>query len=135
MAELQVQRALDIYEAADGHHSLGVATCRNNLGRIYENRNQNEEGVKFLEEAATIRKDILGTHPDTAFTLLNYGTGLAALDKFLDASRVLAKAAEMYSALGMDDNQYARAARDNLKVCQAHLQPKACDCYAPYMGK
>ena len=135
VAELQVQRALDIYEAADGHHSLGVSTCLNNLGRIYENRNQNEEGVKFLEEAATIRKDILGTHPDTAFTLLNYGTGLAALDKFLDASRVLAKAAEMYSALGMDDNQYARAARDNLKVCQAHLQPKACDCYDPYMGK
>lgn len=125
VAELQVQRALDIYEAADGHHSLGVSTCLNNLGRIYENRNQNKEGVKFLEEAATIRKDILGTHPDTAFTLLNYGTGLAALDKFLDASRVLAKAAEMYSALGMDDNQYARAARDNLKVCQAHLQPKA----------
>lgn len=92
VAELQVQRALDIYEAADGHHSLGVSTCLNNLGRIYENRNQNEEGVKFLEEAATIRKDILGTHPDTAFTLLNYGTGLAALDKFLDASRVLAKA-------------------------------------------
>ena len=135
VAELQVPRALDIYEAADGHHSLGVSTCLNNLGRIYENRNQNEEGVKFLEEAATIRKDILGTHPDTAFTLLNYGTGLAALDKFLDASRVLAKAAEMYSALGMDDNQYARAARDNLKVCQAHLQPKACDCYDPYMGK
>ena len=35
----------------------------------------------------------------------------------------------------MDDNQYARAARDNLKVCQAHLQPKACDCYDSYMGK
>jgi len=135
VAELMVQRAMDIYEKAEGHHCLGVSTCLNNLGRIYENRDQNEQGVKYLEEAATIRQDILGTHPDTAFTLLNYGTGLAGLDKFLEASRVLSKAAEMYSAMGMDNNQYAKAARDNLKVCQAHLQPKACDCYDPYCGK
>ena len=117
VAELLVQRALDVYEKADGRQSLGVSTCLNNLGRIYENMGDNEMGVKFLRESAQIRQDLLGVHPDTAFSLLNYGTGLAALGRFGEAAEALARCQAIYRELGMEESPHAKACAENLGLC------------------
>ncbi|MBQ2476755.1 MAG: tetratricopeptide repeat protein, partial [Desulfovibrio sp.] len=113
-----VQRALDLYEKADGRQSLGVSTCLNNLGRIYENMGDSEKGVKLLKESAQIRQDLLGVHPDTAFSLLNYGTGLAALGHFGEASEALARCQAVYRELGMEESPYAKACAENLAHCR-----------------
>ncbi len=120
-----LESALALYEKHAGRRSLGVSTCLNNLGRSAENQGRNEEGVRYLEEAASIRVELLGTHPDSAFTLLNYGTGLAALGQYLKASEVLSHCAAMYQSLGMSDSVYAQAARRNLDLCSQALNPPA----------
>ena len=117
VAELLVQRALDVYEKADGRQSLGVSTCLNNLGRIYENMGDSEKGVKLLKESAQIRQDLLGVHPDTAFSLLNYGTGLAALGRFGEAAEALARCQAIYRELGMEESPHAKACAENLGLC------------------
>ncbi len=123
--------ALALYEKNDGRRSLGVSTCLNNLGRSSENQNDMEKGAVYLEEAASIREELLGVHPDSAFTLLNYGTCLAALGQYLKAAQTLAHCAAVYEALDMSDSPFAAAARKNLELCSSALEPKeASSCLA-----
>lgn len=130
-ADVHLLRALELYEQNDGRRSLGVSTCLNNLGRSAENQGDNEKGVKYLEEAASIREELLGVHPDCAFTLLNYGTGLSALEEFEKGAKALAHALAIYDQLGMLETPYAKAARKNLNVCLDALgaRPRSsCSC-------
>lgn len=122
-ADVQLKRALDIYEKNDGRKSLGVSTCLNNLGRSSEHQGNLEKGCAYLEEAAKIREELLGVHPDSAFTLLNYGTSLAGLGQYLKAAQTLAHCCAVYEALGMSDSPYAEAARKNLDICASALNP------------
>ena len=120
-----LKEALALYERNEGRRSLGVSTCLNNLGRSSENQGRNEEGVTYLEEAASIREELLGVHPDSAFTLLNYGTALAATGQYLKAAQTLAHCAALYEALQLSDSPYAAAARKNLDICATALNPAA----------
>lgn len=119
-AEQLVEQALALYR--ESGNRLGISTCLNNLGRIYENRNENERGVGYLREASALREELLGRHPDTAFTLLNYGTGLAGTGKYPEASTVLERAARMYEELGLSESRYAQACRQNLELCKRQMQ-------------
>lgn len=122
-ADKLLLEALAIYEKNDGRRSFGVSTCLNNLGRSSENQNNLEQGAVYLEEAASIREELLGVHPDSAFTLLNYGTCLAGLGQYMKAAQTLAHCAAVYEALGLSDSPYAVAARKNLELCSAALEP------------
>ena len=133
-ADELLKEALAIYEKVEGGRFMGVSTCLNNLGRSAENQGKESEALLYLAEAADIRLQVLGNHPDTAFTLLNYGTALASVGEFTEASRVLMKGAEIYSQLGMDSSPYAKACRDNLQVCQQNIQPIVCSCAAGGAG-
>ena len=124
-ADTILKEALALYERNEGRRSLGVSTCLNNLGRSSENQGRNEEGVTYLEEAASIREELLGVHPDSAFTLLNYGTALAATGQYLKAAQTLAHCAALYEALQLSDSPYAAAARKNLDICASALNPAA----------
>ncbi len=115
--------ALALYEKNEGRRSFGVSTCLNNLGRSSENQNDLEKGAVYLEEAASIREELLGVHPDSAFTLLNYGTCLASLGQYMKAAQTLAHCAAVYEALGLSDSPYAVAARKNLELCSSALDP------------
>ncbi|MCR5813876.1 MAG: tetratricopeptide repeat protein [Desulfovibrio sp.] len=105
------------YSKISGRKSLGVSACLNNQGRILENLGENEAAIPLYAEACAIRQELLGTHEDTAFTLLNYGTALAALGRYREAAEQLLACKDMYLALGLEDSPYLQAARDNLMLC------------------
>lgn len=130
-ADVLLRQALELYEKNDGRRSLGVSTCLNNLGRSSENQGLNEQGVKYLEEAAGIRQELLGVHPDAAFTLLNYGTGLTGLGEYEKGAKVLGQCLAVYESLGMMETPYAQAARKNFNLCMQALgeRPRSsCGC-------
>ena len=120
-ADAFLLEALALYEKNDGRRSLGVSTCLNNLGRSSEHQGNLEKGCEYLAEAASIREEILGVHPDSGFTLLNYGTSLAGLGQYLKAAETLAHCCAVYEALGLSDSPWAAAARKNLEICSAAL--------------
>ncbi len=123
-AESLLREALRLYEQAQGRRCMGVSTCLNNLGRICENRGEMARGVALHAEASSIRKEILGMHKDTAFSLGNYGAALAGNEQWQEAASVLMDAIVMYSQLDMDESPYARACRENLDVCRrATMKP------------
>ncbi len=127
-ADVLLLQAMELYEKNEGRRCLGVSTCLNNLGRSSENQGKCEQGVRYLEEAAGIRDELLGVHPDAAFTFLNYGTGLSALGEYEKGSRALAQCVAIYEALGMEDTEYCKAARKNLHTCLDAMagQPRSC---------
>ncbi|MBQ7585346.1 MAG: tetratricopeptide repeat protein [Desulfovibrionaceae bacterium] len=112
-----LNEALERYTAKSGRHSLGVSACLNNLGRILENEGENEQSIPYFSEASMIRRDILGTHPDTAFALLNFGTALAGIGSYKEAAQVLIECRDMYLNLGLEDSPYLEACRENLMLC------------------
>ncbi len=120
-AKVLLLDALQAFEAAEGRESLGVSACLNNLGRIKENQGENKEGVALLAEAAGIRKKLLGKHPETAFTLLNYGTALAGVGRIHEAANVLTECAAMYAHLGMAETRLYQACQSNLNVCRREI--------------
>ncbi len=129
-ADALLLQAMALYEKNEGRRCLGVSTCLNNLGRSSENQGRNEQGVKYLEEAAGIRDELLGIHPDAAFTFLNYGTGLTALGEYEKGSMALARCVSIYEALDMEETELCRAARKNLHICLEAMaaQPRGCCC-------
>ena len=83
-----------------------------------------DEALALHAEASSIRKEILGMHKDTAFSLGNYGAALAGNEQWQEAASVLMDAIVMYSQLDMDESPYARACRENLDVCRrATMKP------------
>ena len=116
-----LKEALASFEAAEGRESLGVSACLNNLGRILENQGENESGIPLFAEAAAIRRKLLGRHPETAFTLLNYGTALVAVGRIYDAANVLAECAALYAHLDMNDSPLCKACLSNLELCRREI--------------
>ncbi len=117
LARDMMEECLARYTKQSGRKSLGVSACLNNLGRILENLGDNEASLPLFAEACAIREELLGSHEDTAFTLLNYGTALAALGRYQEASEKLLACKDMYLALGLTDSPYLEACRDNLMLC------------------
>ena len=117
LARELLEDCLERYTRVAGRKSLGVSACLNNLGRILENLGENEAAIPLYAEACAIRREILGSHEDTAFTLLNYGTALAALGRYREAAEQLLACKDIYLALDMTDSPYLQAARDNLMLC------------------
>ena len=117
LARELIEDCLERYTRVAGRKSLVVSACLNNLGRILENLGENEAAIPLFVEACAIRREILGSHEDTAFTLLNYGTALAALGRYREAAEQLLACKDIYLALNMTDSPYLQAARDNLMLC------------------
>lgn len=115
-AEALLQEILPVLEATQGRESLGVSACLNNFGRIRELSGENEKSIPFFTEAVAIRKKLLGQHPDTAFIMLNLGTALAGIGRFIEAIPVLEDCGAMYVTLGLAESRYAKACRANLAL-------------------
>ncbi len=117
-AETCLAKALNIWEASLGRKSMEVSTCLNNLGRIYEQRGLPAQGVDFHQEAVAIRKELLGDHPETAFSLGNLGSALAENGQWRQAIDALEEALGCYQRLGQPHCVEAETCRKNLQACQ-----------------
>lgn len=120
-AEACLNKAMGIWEPLQGRKSFEFSTCLNNLGRIYEQRGLPEQGVAFHQEAVAIRKEILGDHPETAFSLGNLGSALAESGRLQQAIVSLSEAVACYQRIGQANCAEAVACRKNLESCQKAL--------------
>ncbi|WP_276818957.1 tetratricopeptide repeat protein [Mailhella massiliensis] len=118
--ELNLQ-AKALWEKQRGPESLEVSTCLNNLGRIYEEAGRNEEGVAHHRAALAIRRKVLGDHPETAFSMGNLGTALAAANHWKEAAEMLEEAIACYARCGRTEGEDIEGYRYNLSICKKAL--------------
>lgn len=120
-AEAMVRRAMGIWERRHGPECPEIASCLNNLGRIYEERGQLDEGIALHRQAVNMRRKLFGEHPETAFSLGNLGTALASAGQFSEAIDNLEQAIACYAACGLPHAPEVPGYRENLRVCREAL--------------
>lgn len=120
-AEALNLEAKALWEKQRGPESLEVSTCLNNLGRIYEEAGRNEEGVAHHRAALAIRLKVLGDHPETAFSMGNLGTALAAANHWEEAAKMLENAIACYARCGRTEGEDIEGYRYNLNICKRAL--------------
>ncbi|MBQ4615764.1 MAG: tetratricopeptide repeat protein [Mailhella sp.] len=128
-AETFTLQAKEIWEQELGPESLPLSTCLNNLGRICEETNREEEGIAWHRKALAMRKKLLGDHPETAFCYGNLGTALAAYGQFEEAIDMLSAAISTFEKCGKTNGHDVEGYKKNLAVCiNALTAPKTCAC-------
>jgi len=113
--------AKTLWEKQRGPESLEVSTCLNNLGRICEETGRHEEGITYHRAALSIRRRLLGDHPETAFSMGNLGTALAAAGHWKEAADMLAGAISCYARCGHTNGQDIKGYLHNLNICREAL--------------
>ncbi|MFR4119666.1 MAG: tetratricopeptide repeat protein [Bilophila wadsworthia] len=83
------------------------------------------QGVLYHQEAVSIRKEILGIHPETAFSLGNCGAALAGDAQWEKAAQTLEEALSCYESLGLSDSPEAVTCRNNLNLCRNAVKQSA----------
>jgi len=120
-AEDLVRSAMEIWKRLNGEDSLQVSTCLNDLGRICEETDRIDEGISLHRACLAIREKILGTHPETAFSLGNLGTALASAGRWEEGAAVLERALSCYAECGRIEGDAVDGLRSNLEVCRHAL--------------
>ncbi|MEG2140657.1 MAG: tetratricopeptide repeat protein [Bilophila sp.] len=118
LATANLLEAMRIWEGTLGRRSMEVSTCLNNLGRICEQQDNAHQGVVYHQEAVAIRTELLGDHPETAFSLGNLGAALAEDHQWSQAAKTLQQALDCYERLGLFDSPEATTCRSNLTLCR-----------------
>lgn len=119
-AETLITQAKELWEQELGHESLPVSTCLNNLGRICEETDRLEEGIRWHRAAVALRRRLLGEHPETAFCLGNLGTAYAFGGQLENAEQALGEAVAMFEKCG-DGGHDVEGYRKNLDICRKVL--------------
>lgn len=121
-AERIIRSAMELIQDGSRESEILLSSCLNNLGRIYEERGQLAEGVDFHRKCLEKRRLLLGNdHPETAFSLGNLGTGLAAMGNFVEAKDYLEECIASYERLGVNNIQ-VEGWRRNLEVCYMAIE-------------
>lgn len=123
-AENMLLRAKKIWEAQPGEMAEEVGTCLNNLGRIYEERGQNETGADYHRRAVELRR-ALPNKEDLAFSLGNYGVALGSGGKLKEACDALRECVVIYNALGKGAQPEAKAFEANLSLFERAIHESA----------
>ncbi|MGL1932399.1 MAG: tetratricopeptide repeat protein [Desulfotalea sp.] len=122
-ARLSIEQAYIIWRESKGEKSLEVASCANNLGRIYESLGDMKKGIEMHREALSLRAELLGeNHVDTGMSLLGLGTALASNGQLAEAGQIFTRGITLFSNLGMNDSPEINACRANLILCQENGQ-------------
>lgn len=114
-AEARVSQARELWLELGNQEK--VATCLNNLGRIYEEKGELASGVAFHREAVELRRQ-LPNREDLAFSLGNLGVALASMGNFQEASERLKEAVEIYVQLDKAQSPECLAYIKNLEICE-----------------
>ena len=120
-AEALCLEAKVLWEKQRGPESPEVSTCLNNLGRICEETGRAEEGIAWHRRALAMRRKILGDHLETAFSLGNLGTALAAAGQWEEGAAVLEEALACYARCGHREGGDIDGYRRNLSICREAL--------------
>lgn len=122
-AEALLLKARDVFEKQSGDESrMDVSTCLNNLGRIHEERGDLEQGIALHRQAVAIRKELLGDHTETAFSLGNLGVALATAGQWQEAVDTLQEALDCYARAGHTTGPDIEGYRKNLEICRHALK-------------
>lgn len=113
-----IKASLRIWEKINGPECNEVALCLSNLARVHEERNEPLQGAILHGRVAALRKKLLGDHPDTAFSLANYGSSLAEAGCLHEAINALQEALDCYERIGGADSPQAEICRRNLQHCK-----------------
>lgn len=113
-----IKASLRIWEKTNGPECNEVALCLSNLARVHEELNEPLQGARLHGRVATLRKKLLGDHPDTAFSLANYGSSLAEAGCLYEAINALQEALDCYERIGGADSPQAEICRRNLQHCK-----------------
>lgn len=116
-AQALLEQARQLFEQHYGPCSMQVSTCLNNLGRLHECSGNPHTGAQLHEQAVSIRLELLGDHPESAFSLGNWGAALAADNQWEKAQQVLQQALACYTRLGLDQSEAAEACKKNEELC------------------
>ena len=113
-----IRASLRIWELANGPECNEVALCLSNLARVHEELNEPLKGALLHGRVAALRKKTLGDHPDTAFSLANFGSSLAEAGRLHEAITALQEALLCYEHIGGADSPQAEICRRNLQHCK-----------------
>ena len=95
-AEKLLQRALSIYEKAQGAEHLDVATALDNLAVLYHDMNDEARAETFVKRALQIREQQLGAnHPSVAMALNNLAAIMEAKGDYASAEPLYRRALEI----------------------------------------
>ena len=115
-----------------GGREADLSSCLNNLGRIYEERGDLEQGILFHRQSVELHKQAFGEiHPQTAFSLGNLGVALAAAGSFREAASMLTQCLECYRAAGITEGREIEGYQHNLKVCRSAIANMAPETASP----
>lgn len=120
MAENLLLRAKNIWDLKPAGNLEQIATCLNNIGRIYEERGKADHGAAYHRRAMEIRRT-LPNKEDLAFSLGNYGVALGTVGKLQDACDALRESVVVYNAIGKADIPEAKAFEANLELFEKAL--------------
>lgn len=120
-AEALSLEAMRLWTQHFGPKSVEIATCLNNLGRIYEERGDFTTGISYHRQSVAMRKELLGLHPETGFALGNLGTALASAEQFPEALATLKEAIACYEHCGRSTGYEVDGYRRNLKALEDAL--------------
>jgi tetratricopeptide (TPR) repeat protein len=103
-AEPLLQRALAIYEKAQGPDHADTATSLNNLAVLYDDQGRYAEAGPLYQRALAIREKVQGPdHPDTATSLNNLALLYSSQGRYAEAEPLLQRALAIHEkALGPD---------------------------------
>ena len=78
-------------------------------------------GRDLHREAVSIRRELLGDHPETAFSLANLGVALLSAGDLEEGARTLEEALALHDRLGSGASPEAATCRLNLATCHRLL--------------
>lgn len=120
-AEALSLEAMRLWTQHFGPKSYEISTCLNNLGRIYEERGDLTTGIAYHRQSVAMRRELLGIHPETGFSLGNLGTALASAEQWDEAATILKEAIACYEQSGRGTGYEVDGYRRNLTVCEDAL--------------
>lgn len=104
-ADSVLQSALTLKRKTVDPTSWDISTTLNNLAGVHQKRGQHADAIPLLREAVSIRKAIIGDHPDIGTALSNLGQSLIETDSLSEAESVLNEGLGIYQrTLGPDHN-------------------------------
>lgn len=116
-------KAKKILENQPGEPDQQIGTILNNLGRIYEEKNELKHGIDYHRRAVEFRRK-LPDKVDLAFSLGNYGVALGSDGQLREACAALHEAGVIYAALGLADTPEAKAFEKNLELFENVLNKR-----------